>query len=70
MPNPIAGGGPPFVSCPRLLIQYIRSYPLYLEAVSSVCNLRARHTVVIRDRFNIGAKCLHALKAGYSPWLS
>ena len=27
-PNPQAGG-PPFVACPRLLIQYIRSYPPY-----------------------------------------
>jgi hypothetical protein len=27
-PNPQAGG-PPFVGCPRLLIQYIRSYPPY-----------------------------------------
>jgi hypothetical protein len=29
-PNPKAGG-PPLVGCPRLLIQYIRSYPLYPE---------------------------------------
>jgi len=27
-PNPQAGG-PPIVGCPRLLIQFIRSYPLY-----------------------------------------
>jgi hypothetical protein len=38
-PNPQAGG-PPLVSCPQLLIQYIRSYPLYLEGVSSIRNLR------------------------------
>jgi hypothetical protein len=25
-------GGPPLVGCPRMLIQYIRSYPPYLEA--------------------------------------
>ena len=31
-PNPQAGG-PPLVGCPRLLIQYIRGYPPYLEAV-------------------------------------
>jgi hypothetical protein len=31
-PNPHAGG-PPLVGCPRLLSQYIRSYPPYLEAV-------------------------------------
>ena len=30
-------GGPPLVGCPRLLIQYIRSYPPYL---------RTHHTVV------------------------
>jgi hypothetical protein len=30
--NPRAGE-PPLVGCPRLLIQYIRSYPLYLQAV-------------------------------------
>jgi hypothetical protein len=29
-PNPQAGG-PPLVGFPRLLIQYIRSYPLYPE---------------------------------------
>ena len=32
-PNPQAGG-PSHVGCPRLLIQCIRSYPPYLEAVS------------------------------------
>jgi hypothetical protein len=37
-PNPQAGG-PPLVCCPRLLIQYLRSYPPCLE-VSSVRNLR------------------------------
>ena len=31
-PKPQAGG-PPHVGCPRLLIQYIHSYPAYLEAV-------------------------------------
>jgi hypothetical protein len=39
----------PFVGCPRLLIQYIRSYPPCLEAVSSVRNLRTRHAMVTRD---------------------
>jgi hypothetical protein len=33
-PNPQAGG-PPLVGCRQQLIQYIRSYPPYLEAVSS-----------------------------------
>jgi hypothetical protein len=32
MPNPLAEG-PSIVGYPRLLIQYIRSYPPYLEAV-------------------------------------
>jgi hypothetical protein len=31
-PNPQAGG-PPLVGCPKLIIQYVRSYPPYLEAV-------------------------------------
>jgi hypothetical protein len=26
-------GGPPIVGCPRLLLQYVRSYPPYLQAV-------------------------------------
>jgi hypothetical protein len=43
------GVGPPLVVCPKLLIHYIRSYPPYLEAVSSVRNLRTRHAVVTRD---------------------
>jgi hypothetical protein len=47
-PNPQAGW-PPLVGCPRLLIQYIRSYPPYLEAFSSIRNLRTRHAVVTRD---------------------
>jgi hypothetical protein len=51
-PNPQAGG-PPLVGCPRLLIQYIRSYPLNLEADSSIRNLRTRHTVVTRDPPNM-----------------
>jgi hypothetical protein len=42
-PNPQAGG-PPLVSCPRLLIQFIRSYPpywrpfLYLQPEDSPCH--------------------------------
>jgi hypothetical protein len=44
-PTPQAGG-PPLVGCPRLLIQYIRSYPPYLEGVSSIRNLRTRPVVV------------------------
>ena len=45
LPNPQAGG-PPLVGCPRLLIQYIRSYPPCLEAVGSIRNLTTRHAVV------------------------
>jgi hypothetical protein len=50
-PNPQAGGPPP-VGCPRLLIQYIRSYPPYLEAVFSIRNLRTHHAVVTEDPLN------------------
>jgi hypothetical protein len=32
-----------------MLIQYLRSYIPYLEAVSSIRNLRTRHAVVTRD---------------------
>jgi hypothetical protein len=45
-------GGPPLVFCPRLLIQYIRSYLPYLEAVSSIRNLKTRQAM-IRDPLNI-----------------
>jgi hypothetical protein len=51
-PNPQAGG-PPLVGCPRLLVQYIRSYPPKLEGVSSIRNLRTRHAVMTRDPPNI-----------------
>jgi hypothetical protein len=44
---------PPVFSCPRLLIEYIRSYPLYLDGVSSIRNLRTRHAVVTRDTPNM-----------------
>jgi hypothetical protein len=47
--NPQAGGPHP-VGCSRLLIQYICSYPPYLEAVFSICNLRMRHAVVTEDQ--------------------
>jgi hypothetical protein len=46
-------GRPPLVGCPRLLIQYIRSNPPYLEAVSSIRNLRTRHAVMARDALNM-----------------
>jgi hypothetical protein len=47
-PNPQAGK-PPLVGCPPLLIQYIRSYPPYLEAVCCIRTLRTRHAEVTRD---------------------
>jgi hypothetical protein len=56
-PHPQAGGPPP-VGCPRLLFQYIRSYPPYLEAVSSIRNLRTRHAVVTGDPLNMGLRLL------------
>jgi len=42
----LQAGVVPLVGAPRLLIQYIRSYPPYLEAVSSFRNPRTRHAVV------------------------
>jgi hypothetical protein len=44
-PNPQAGGLPLIVS-PRVLIRYIPSYPPYLEAVSSIRNLRTCKAMV------------------------
>ncbi|KAJ4444965.1 hypothetical protein ANN_06764 [Periplaneta americana] len=54
-PNPQAGG-PPLIGCPRLLIQYIRRYPPYLEAVSSIRKLRTRHTEIYLQQLNISTK--------------
>jgi hypothetical protein len=54
-PNPQAGGQPP-VSCPRLLIQYIRSYPPYLKAVSSIRNPRTSLAMVTGDPFIMATK--------------
>jgi hypothetical protein len=52
-PNSQAGG-PPLSYCPRLLIWYIRSYPPYLEVVSSIRNLTRRHAIVTRGPPNMG----------------
>jgi hypothetical protein len=41
--------GPLLVRCPRLLIQYIGSYPTNLEVVSSIPNPRTSHAVVTMD---------------------
>jgi hypothetical protein len=62
--------GPPLVACPRLLIQYIRNYPPYLEAVFSACKaafppvqLRSlRHASTQEDSQTIKRK--HAPAAG------
>jgi hypothetical protein len=53
-PNPQAWG-PPLVGCLWLLIRYTRihSYTPYLEAVSSIHNLRTRHAMVTRDPVNM-----------------
>jgi hypothetical protein len=51
LPNTQAGGTPT-VGCPRLLTQYIRSYPKYLDVVSTR-NLRTRHAVVTADPLNM-----------------
>jgi hypothetical protein len=66
MPSPQAEG-PPLVGCPQLLIQYIRSYTPYLEAISSIRNLRTRHALVTRDPLN-----MDLYKANYCKrnWLS
>jgi hypothetical protein len=64
-PNSQAGG-PHLVSCPLLLIHYIRSYPPYLEAVSSVRNLRTRHAVVTRDPTNMDILYLLIIPYVYS----
>jgi hypothetical protein len=52
-PHPQTGGPPP-VGCPRLLIQYIRSCPPYLEAVS----IRTHAPCRIWDISNLYSKCL------------
>jgi hypothetical protein len=51
-PNPHAVG-PLIVGRPRLLIEYIRSYPPYLEAVSSIRIMRTRHALVTRNPPNM-----------------
>jgi hypothetical protein len=54
--------GPPLIGSLRLLIQYIRSYPPYLEAVSSIRNLRTRHAVMTRDPPNMEYGMLQNIK--------
>jgi hypothetical protein len=45
-------GGPSLVSCPRLLIQYIRSYPPYLEPFPPSAT-RGRATLYLRYMRNL-----------------
>jgi hypothetical protein len=51
-PN-LQAGGLPLVNCPWLFIQYICSYPPYLEAIPSIRNVRTRHAVVTKDPLNM-----------------
>jgi hypothetical protein len=51
-PHPTSCGSH-LVGCPRLLIQYTRSYPPCLEVVSSFRNLRTPHAVMTRNSFNV-----------------
>jgi hypothetical protein len=53
MPKPKAGVSP-LISCLWLLIQYIRSHPPYLEASSTICNIRTHHVVVTRGKNLVG----------------
>ena len=45
-------GRPPLIGCPRLLVQYIRSYSPYLEAVSPSATWR-RHDVVTGTQLSL-----------------
>jgi hypothetical protein len=51
-PN-IHAAGSPLIDCPRLLIQYISSYPPYMEGFYSVRNPRTHLAVVTRDPLNM-----------------
>jgi hypothetical protein len=46
-PAQLPSGGPPLVDCTQLIIQNIRSYPPYLEAVFSTPNLSTRHAILM-----------------------
>jgi hypothetical protein len=55
-PHITQAGGPPTVGCLSLPVQYIRSYPPYLDAVFSICNPRTRRAVVTVDPLNMACK--------------
>jgi hypothetical protein len=42
-------GGKPLVGCLRVFIQYIRSYPPYLETVFGLQNLMTRNALTGQD---------------------
>jgi hypothetical protein len=46
-------GGPSLVGCQRLLIQNVCSFPLYLETVSCIRNLKTRHAMMTSDPLNM-----------------
>jgi hypothetical protein len=52
MPN-FPAGGSPLVDCPRLHMQHICISASYLEAVSSIRNLRMHHVMVTKDPLNM-----------------
>jgi hypothetical protein len=54
-PNPKAGE-PSLVGCLGLLIQCTHKYPIFLEAVSPVCNLSTHRAVVSVDSLNMGIR--------------
>jgi hypothetical protein len=45
-PTPPKAGEPSLFSFSRVFIQCIHSYPPYLEAVPSICNLKTHHVMV------------------------
>jgi hypothetical protein len=60
-------GRPPLVVCPRLLIQYIRSY-LHTGGRYSICNLRTRHAVMTGPTYH--GQYFEANKNLHSPNLT
>jgi hypothetical protein len=56
-------GGPPLFGCSRLLIQYIRSYPPYLEAVSYISTASITNNIfvltVIKSFLQAKNSCLY-----------
>jgi hypothetical protein len=54
-------GGPLLVGSPLLHIQYIHSYSVCLEAVSTIRNLRTRHSMLAGTHFT----CIQAILISY-----